>query len=89
MSKREKMDMATRRQIVVDVLAQAALDLKLGNLPKKPALKGPLRKTAWVELSESQVDPTTDQPGKSHPSTATEALSAPGGAVEPTHAALE
>ena len=56
MGKREEMDMATRRQIVVDVLSRAVLDLKLGNLPKKPEFEGPIRKTAWVELTESQVD---------------------------------
>lgn len=56
MSKREEMDMATRRQIVIDVLSRAVLDPKLGNLPKKPEFEGPIRKTAWVERTEFQVD---------------------------------
>lgn len=66
MSEREKIDMATRRQIVVEILAQAALDLRLGNPPTKPRLEGPLRKTAWVVPAEPGVDqrsPGQEQPG--------------------------
>jgi len=63
MGKREKMDMATRRQIVIDVLSRAALDLKLGNLSKEPEFEGPIRKTAWVELTESRrLDPAASDP---------------------------
>lgn len=65
MSEREKMDMATRRRIVVDVLSRAVLDLRLGNLPKKPELEGPIRKTAWVELTESRrTGPAANDPEK-------------------------
>ena len=66
MSKREEMDLVTRRQVVIDVLSRAVLDLKLGNLPKKPEFEGPIRKTAWVELTESHVDQRShrqDPPG--------------------------
>ncbi len=63
MGKSETMDMATRRQIAIDVLSRAVLDLKLGNLPKEPKLEGPIRKTAWVELTETWVvEPATSAP---------------------------